>query len=150
MQCPAGYTYNTNTGKSSVSQCQIHCDGGSYVAVAKEQCVEVEAGYYKEAHIVNYGSTSTRNKCSTGLTTIGYGAGADEVGDCGHILHVGGQKLYLRSVKKTDVALHVKIGDTVFFGNMVVGTKNMSEDATETLKIKYNGQTYSVYDDSVN
>ena len=84
------------------------------------------------------------------MTTIGYGTGADEAGDCGRILHVDGQKLYLRSVEKTDVSLHVKIGDTVFFGNMVVGTKNMSAGTTKTLKIKHNGQTYSVYDDSVN
>ena len=149
--CPSGYTYNTTKGKTSAGQCQIRCAGGSYLATAKDStCSNVGAKYYKAAHTVNYNSTSTRSACSTGLTTIGYGAGADEAGDCGRILHVDGQKLYLRSVEKTDVSLHVKIGDTVFFGNMVVGTKNMSAGTTKTLKIKHNGQTYSVYDDSVN
>ena len=148
--CPTGYTYNTSKGKTSASQCQIRCAGGSFVYTAQQVCSSVSAGYYKGAHIVNYGSSSSRNSCSAGMTTIGYGTGADEAGDCGRILHVDGQKLYLRSVKKTDVSLHVKIGDTIFYGNMVVGSKKMSNDATKTLKIKHNGQTYSVYDDSVN
>ena len=87
--------------------------------------------------------------CPTGLTTIGYGAGADEEGDCGRILHVDGEKLYLRSTKKTEHALHVRVGESTFFGNMVVGDKKMSDGATKTLKIKHNGQIYSVYDDSV-
>ena len=149
--CPSGYIYNTTKGKTSAQQCQIRCAGGSYLATAKDaSCSNVGAKYYKAAHTVNYNSTSSRSACATGLTTIGYGTGADEAGDCGRILHVDGQKLYLRSVEKTDVSLHVKIGDTVFFGNMVVGTKNMSAGTTKTLKIKHNGQTYSVYDDSVN
>ena len=30
--CPAGYTYNITAGKTSASQCQIHCDAGSYLS----------------------------------------------------------------------------------------------------------------------
>ena len=94
--------------------------------------------------------TLVRHACSTGLTTIGYGAGADEAGDCGRVLHVDGKKLYLRSTEKTDVSLHVKVDGVTFFGNMVVGDRKISADADKTLKIKHNGQIYSVYDDSVN
>ena len=149
--CPSGYTYDTTKGKTKAEQCKIRCAGGSYLAKAKDaSCTNVGAKYYKVAHIVNYNSASSRSACLTGLTTIGYGKGADEAGDCGRILHVDGETLYLRSAEKTDVSLHVKIGDAVFYGNMVVGTKKMSADATKTLKIKHNGQTYSVYDDSVN
>ena len=149
--CPSGYTYDTTKGKTKAEQCKIRCAGGSYLAKAKDaSCTNVGAKYYKVAHIVNYNSASSRSACLTGLTTIGYGKGADEAGDCGRILHVDGETLYLRSAEKTDVSLHVKIGDAVFYGNMVVGTKKMSADATKTLKIKHNGQIYSVYDDSVN
>jgi uncharacterized repeat protein (TIGR02543 family) len=148
--CPSGYTYNKASGMTKAEQCQISCAGGSYVATAKQQCVNVGEDYYKGAHVVNYGSTSTRNKCASGLTTIGYGAGADESGDCGRLLHVDGQKLYLRSAEKTDVSLHVKVAGVTFFGNMVAGDKYMSDGATKTLRIRHNGKLYSVYDDSVN
>ena len=30
--CPSGYTYNTTNGKTSVNQCQIQCNAGTYVA----------------------------------------------------------------------------------------------------------------------
>ena len=90
-----------------------------------------------------------RHACPTGLTTIGYGAGADESGDCGRVLHVDGQDLYLRSTEKTDVSLHVKVDGVTYFGNMAVGDKKMSAEATKTLKVKHKGQIYSVYDDSV-
>ncbi|MEE1030155.1 MAG: hypothetical protein UIC65_03970, partial [Alphaproteobacteria bacterium] len=95
-------------------------------------------------------ATWGRSACPTGLTTIGYGAGADEAGDCGRVLHVDGKKLYLRSTEKTDVSLHVKVDGVTFFGNMVVGDRKISAGADKTLKIKHNGQIYSVYDDSVN
>ena len=32
ISCPVGYTYDTTTGKTSVSQCQIQCDAGMYLA----------------------------------------------------------------------------------------------------------------------
>ena len=28
--CPAGYTYNIDAGKTSINQCQIHCNAGTY------------------------------------------------------------------------------------------------------------------------
>ena len=32
ISCPYGYTYNTDDGKTDVSQCQIKCPGGQYVS----------------------------------------------------------------------------------------------------------------------
>lgn len=31
IDCPNGYDYNTESGKTSVSQCQIHCAGGTWM-----------------------------------------------------------------------------------------------------------------------
>jgi hypothetical protein len=147
--CPSLYP-NSAEKSVDITACQISCAGGSYVKDAKQACVNVGNGNWSAAHSVNYGSVSKLNTCSSGLTTIGYGAGADEAGDCGRILHVDGEKLYLRSTEKTDVSLHVKIGNVVYFGNMVVGDRKISNGATKTLKIKHQGKVYSVYDDSVN
>ena len=142
--CPTGYDDNPETGLTSPDMCQINCPGGYYLAAANDAtCSEVSPGYWAAEKIVNYGDTSTRTECASGLTTIGYGAGADEATDCGRVLHFGNDTLYLRSVKKTDHALHVGINGTVFYGNM--GT-DLSKGS---LRIKLGDTTYSVYDDSM-
>ena len=144
--CPSGYDDNPETGLTSPDMCQISCPGGYYLAAANDAtCSEVSPGYWAAAKIVNYGGTSTRTECASGLTTIGYGAGADEAADCGRVLHFGDDTLYLRSAKKpdTDHALHVGINGDVFYGNM--GT-DLSKGS---LRIKLGDTTYSVYDDSM-
>ena len=143
-ECPSGYDDNPETGLTSADMCQISCPGGYYLAAANDAtCSEVSPGYWAAEKIVNYGDTSTRTECASGLTTIGYGSGADEAADCGRVLHFGNDTLYLRSEKKTDHALHVGINGTVFYGNM--GT-----DLTKgSLRIKLGDTTYSVYDDSM-
>jgi hypothetical protein len=142
--------YDDGVATSSQSGCKISCADGTYVATAGGVCENVGAGYYMASHDIAYGDTSTRGTCASGLTTIGYGAGASESGDCGRVLHVGGQNLYLRSAEKTAHSLHVKIGGKTFYGNMSTTSKNMSAEATKKLNVKYNGTTYYVHDDSVN
>ena len=90
---------------------------------------------------MSQGSAGARNQCASGLTTIGYGAGADEAGDCGRILNVGTDKVYLRSTKKTTPSLNIKIGDQTYYGNMSTATKGK-------LRVKNGTTTYSVHDDS--
>ena len=145
-------------GNGGGKRCYVHrdnlkCNAGYYAATLLSNgsnvwnntragllgntCVGVGAGYYSAANIL------TRNQCPTGLTTIGYGAGADEVTDCGRILHFGNDKLYLRSGKKTTPSLNVKIGDTTYYGNMTAGT------GKGKLRLKSGTTTYSVHDDSM-
>lgn len=144
--------YGNGGGKRCyVHQDNLKCNAGYYASTLSSgyvwnntragllgnTCVGVGAGYYSAANIL------TRNQCPTGLTTIGYGAGADEVTDCGRILHFGNDKLYLRSGKKTTPSLNVKIGDTTYYGNMTAGT------GKGKLRLKSGTTTYSVHDDSM-
>ena len=144
--------YGNGGGKRCyVHQDNLKCNAGYYASTLSNgyvwnntragllgnTCVGVGAGYYSAANIL------TRNQCPTGLTTIGYGAGADEVTDCGRILHFGNDKLYLRSGKKTTPSLNVKIGDTTYYGNMTAGT------GKGKLRLKSGSTTYSVHDDSM-
>ena len=144
--------YGNGGGKRCyVHQGNLKCNAGYYASTLSSgyvwnntragllgnTCVGVGAGYYSAANIL------TRNQCPTGLTTIGYGAGADEVTDCGRILHFGNDKLYLRSGKKTTPSLNVKIGDTTYYGNMTAGT------GKGKLRLKSGTTTYSVHDDSM-
>ena len=130
--CPQNY--QDGAAASSLAGCQTKCAGGSYVATANSACTSVGAGYYKGEHYVNYGSTSTRNQCAAPMTTIGYGVGANEAGDCGRILHAGENKIYLRSEKRTEPSLNIRVDDVTYYGNM-------STTVSGPLKVDYNGTT---------
>ena len=143
--CLTNYTISGTAAANhdTASDCKISCGGGSYIATANNTtCSDVGAGYWAAASTVSQGSAGVRNVCDDGLTTIGSGAGADEAGDCGRVLNVNGKKIYLRSERKTTPSLNVSINGTTFYGNM--GASGIG-----ALKLKSNGTTYSVYDDSM-
>ncbi len=102
--CIGGYYWNGNTNNKVYS--------GTVDTLKQVACAPVGADYWST------NGNLARTKCSDGLTTAGYGAGADEIGDCGHVLHIGSSQLYLRSNKKTTPSLNIKINDTIFYGNM--------------------------------
>ncbi len=141
--------YVAPAGSTSVSDCEIHCDGGYYIETANDtECSAVGAGHWAAESWTPQGQAGSYTNCAAGLTTIGYGVGADEAGDCGRVLHVGANHIYLRSDRKTDKTLNVKIGGTVLYGNMANAEVNMSNNVDHSLKIKVGNTTYSVYDDS--
>ena len=146
---PCLENYTTYGEKISASACRISCPAGSYLAtVNATTCSDVGPGFWSEQAYVTQGNTGTRNACPNGLTTIGYGRGADELTDCGRVLNIEGNKLYLRSGKKTDLALNVNIDGTTYYGNMSTDDMFMSDGVEHSLKINLNGVEYSVYDDS--
>ena len=141
--------YVAPAGSTSVSDCLIHCDGGYYIEAANDtECSAVGVGHWAAESWTIQGQSGSYTNCSGGLTTIGYGVGADEAADCGRILHVGDNHLYLRSAIKTQPSLHVKIGNTVLYGNMADTIVNMSDNIDHSLKMKFDNTVYSVYDDS--
>lgn len=106
-------------------------------------CKPAGIGFWAPASITNYGTTGTRNQCPAGTTTVGYGPGADEAGDCGHMLHIGDNAtLYLRSDKKTSPSLHTEINGKIFYANMIP-RNNLGK-----LHTKWNGAVYSIIDDA--
>ena len=137
--CPADY--RSGAAASSQSNCKTSCSAGTYVATAKEACVNVGVGFYAPGGSVAYGSTSTnRGQCASGLTTIGYGTGANEAADCGRKLHAGNNTIYLRSAERSTPSLRVKVGDTTFYGAL-------STSLSGALKVKNGSTTYSVVND---
>ena len=156
--CTAGvirrYAISSSQWSNNVTQITaVQADEGAYITSrdANMTCELCPGGYYSEGGAVyectpcgteSYCSAGFQNMCMDGLSTIGYGPGADEEGDCGRILHVGNNKIYLRSEKKTTPSLNVKIGNLTLYGNM-----STSVDAP--LKITSGSTTYSVYDDSM-
>ena len=143
--CLTNYTISGTAASNhdAANDCKISCGGGSYIAKANAtSCSAVGAGYWAAASTISQGSAGVRNQCDAGLTTIGSGAGADEEDDCGRVLNFNGEKIYLRSGKKTTPSLNVGINGTTFYGNLGTGSVG-------SLRIKSGNTTYSVYDDSM-
>ena len=62
------------------------------------------------------------------------------------VLHVGDNTIKLSQTKTTNPALHVRIGDELWYGNMVRCTLPMNESTDKELKVKYNNTDYWVSD----
>jgi len=145
--CPTGYDYDTDDGKTAITQCKTNCPAGSYIATANDaSCTDAGAGYWAPGGVVNYGSTSTHTQCTTGLTTVGYGHGANEVGDCGRKLHIGNYVLYSKTTKPSEPAINIQPvgGNTVFY----VGASDSDQTLT-TLHVTQGNTQYTMYDDSI-
>ena len=116
------------------------CSGGYYRN--NDVCVAVGAGYWSE------NNSDIRTQCPTGLTTIGYGLGADSPNDCGYELHIGTHTIYLRQNRQTAHTLNVQIGNTIYYANMSPADIKMSDNIDNYLKVNVDGIVYSIYDDS--
>ena len=142
--CPDGYGIDEGAGKSSVSQCQTFCPSGTYIANAGDStCTDAGAGYWTPSGLVNYGDVGVRTACPDGLTTLGYGASANEASDCGKALNIGGTRIIFRPVKKTEHALHAVIDGQDYYGSLSTGI-----NAINTINIRADGQTYVLHDDN--
>ena len=60
------------------------------------------------------------------------------------VLHVGDNTIKLSQTKTTDPALHVRVGDELWYGNMVRCTLPMNENTDKELKVRYNDKIYNV------
>ena len=117
----------------------------TYSDTVPDICVDVGSGYYSVQSPVNYGSTGPRTACPAGLTTQGYGHGADEASDCGHELHFGNYFVYSKTIKPTIPAINLMLGqnDTSYIG---LSTTNHT---LSKLHLMHNGQEYTAYDDGL-
>mgnify|MGYP004648648895 CR=1 FL=1 len=142
------YGTSTSNGASTcwLLKDGLSCDGGYYnksqsastrATVLSNACIAVGAGYWSAT------GELTRTQCGSGLTTIGYGAGADEAGDCGRILSYGNKTVYLRSVRKTTPSLNVWMDGRTYYGNAAAG------NVSGRIRVRRGDTTYSVYDDSM-
>lgn len=146
--CLPGYMVVTN---NSVYECQISCLGGYYLANANEpQCTPVGAGYWAPASSVKQGNKGVRYKCPDGLTTSGYGGGADDENDCGRVIYVGGENLYLRRVRYSTPAMVVFDGKNKYYAGATKLNVSLNENSIHKLNaLDENNVKYSIYDASM-
>ena len=118
---------------------------GEFTGAVHVGCVDAGAGYYSTGGVINYGAAASRIACPAGLTTVGYGHGADEAADCGHKLHVGDFVFYTKQTKPSVPALNILSPEgTVFY----LGA-SPSDHTLSKLHLKHNNQKYTVYDDGL-
>ena len=123
------------------------CPVGSYLATANTTtCTDAGAGYWATGGVVNYGSTSIKNACATGLTTVGYGHGADEASDCGRKLHLGDFILYTKTTKPTLPAINVRVENdsTTHY----IGVSDTDHTLTP-IHVTQGETQYTAFDDSI-
>ncbi|MBE6461790.1 MAG: hypothetical protein E7006_03030 [Alphaproteobacteria bacterium] len=150
--------YGNGTGaySSSCSSCYGGCTAGYYLTYADASdpetayCADVGAGHWSAGgQTVYYGDSGSYNSCPAGETTVGYGIGADEAGDCGKKMHVGNSEMYLRSTKVTTPSLNVLRNGKTYYANMSpMCPFTVSKDAEQSFRAEYNDQEYWIYDQS--
>lgn len=156
--CPAG-TVQFITGYEdywdghvSCVPIEHNCNTGEYLPQHWFQCEKCPENHYcPSGGTYSYSETNSNGatQCPNNLYSP---TGMWESAQCGRILHIGDNVVYLRSVKKTTPALHVDIdndGVADFFGNVTTLDVPMHTGTDRKLKLQYNGVTYSVYDDTV-
>ena len=132
---PANSVYSSN---AVTNACLWSCDAG-YYSTDNTSCTAVSNGFYSAA------GDNTRTACASGLTTIGYGHGADEEADCGHALLVGNYVIYTRSARATTPSLNFLNSDSQTFYISV----SASNHTLSPLHLGNGTQQYTAYDDSL-
>jgi hypothetical protein len=132
---PANSSYSTN---AVTNACLWACDAG-YYSTDNTSCTMVGTGFYSAA------GDNTRNACTNGLTTIGYGHGADDVTDCGHIFNIGGYALYARNTKETTPSLNFLTSNNQQFYISL----SASDHTLSPLHLGNGVTQYTAYDDSL-
>ena len=146
VPCPDGYIDNINAGKNAASDCQLICPEGTYLATPNgTNCLDAGAGFWATGGAVNYGATSSRVACAPGLTTVGYGHGADELADCGRILHIGDYVLYTKTTKPSTPAINIKTGNGPVH---YIGVTQTNHDMS-SVHVTVGDKQYTAFDDCV-
>jgi len=127
----------------------IQCAPGYYLIENNVHCVPCPADSYCPGGTYTFNETMAQgiNPCANGLHTP---AGMWESDQCGRILHIGENVIYMRSTRKTIPSFNIRVGNDIFYGNMTTADVPMSATATQKLKVKLGDTIYSVYDDTVN
>ena len=116
-------------------------------------CIECPSNSFCGGGSFVYSATVTKGleQCPGGASSP---TKSESKGDCGRMFHVGGYSMFLSANKDTTPSLNFDLdhdGEADLFANMTLKDVPMTNDGSGTrLKVTYQGQVYSVYDNTIN
>ena len=122
-----------------------NCENGYYLPTGGEEC-EI----CPENNACGGGEFNFNEDMDQGIVSCGEQFAPMGSSVCyPHIMHVGNNKIYLKSTKLTVPSLNVKIGNEIFYANITPSDVPMNSGTDKHLKVKYHGNIYSVCDDTI-
>ncbi|MCQ2568362.1 MAG: hypothetical protein MJ163_02070, partial [Alphaproteobacteria bacterium] len=152
--CITGYTIDgtpagSNTSTNGCSIISVTCNAGQYLPANSSACQICLANNYCGGGTFDY-STSAQGLtvCPNSYVSL---VGSTSVNQCGRLLHVDNDSLYLRQGKRTTPSLNFDTnndGVPDLFGNMWLTNCPINSGTTREMIIEYNNQRYFVCDDT--
>ena len=124
------------------------CAAGQYLPQGSDACATCLADSYCAGGTFNVSNSAAQGiqACGSGLKSQ---AGSRTANDCGHILHIGNNNLYLHADRRTTPSLIVDINGTQFYADTTPVSQGVkpisSETGAQTLRIQYSGNEYTVH-----
>ncbi len=128
-----------------------HCDSGYYLPKDANECIKCEKDSYCGGGVFAYNEEEPQGitECPDNMNSA---PGAKTAGECGKILHVGEDNMYLTSEKQTAPAFAILMNGKTYYAKMSLaenGKKSMNQDTARSLKVLYNNKEYYVYDGTI-
>lgn len=121
-----------------------YCDPGYYIPENATKCV-----ICVENHYCIGGENATMQPCSEGLVSP---VGTVSADNCGKIMRVGEDMLYLTQTQQTTPALAVRIDGKIYYAKIepLTEDKNQMNNTTNTsLRTKIDGVEYYIHDNTI-
>lgn len=135
---------------------EYECPAGHYLPKNHTNCLDDDTicapDHYCAGGTYTYNTTQDQGAqtCPNGLKSP---AGSKNENDCGHLLHIGEETLYLSKNKQTGrPSLAIRVGEQTYYANMTPiseGAKPITNGASSKLHVISNGVHYTVHDSSV-
>ena len=127
------------------------CERGYWLPKQSETCAGCPENSYCPGGEYTYSETDDGGlfACPDGTFAP---SGMWEAAQCGRILHIGDDILYLRSIRKTMPSLHFDFnadGVADFFANTTTRDVPMNKNSERKFRFRMGENIYSVYDDTV-
>lgn len=149
LNCEQGFVAKTVEGTlRCVLETKVHCDAGEYLPAGEQVPTKCPENNYCPGGDYDFDLMQSSGifECPEGLKAP---EGAKLPEDCGHILHIDRDKLYLHSDKSTHPSLAVRIDNQDWYANTTPVSEGKKPISTEpnsrTMHIKVKGKEYTVH-----
>ena len=121
-----------------------YCDPGYYLPENTNECVICDENHYCVG-----GENAIMEPCPDGLVSP---RGTSVADNCGKIMRVGEDMIYLTQTQQTTPALAVKMDGKIYYAKTTPissGAKPMNINTTHSLRTMIDGVEYSIHDNTI-